>query len=219
SNKEIQEIDLLGACYPDAKMREKAQQVMSEADGSWYKFEVQDKFGNMHIQEWSNIQLSDNSIIGIGLDVTERTEYQKQLKERNDFIETTLENLPIGVAVNSIDAGETTLINKRFSEIYGWPKETLTDVNSFFEHVYPDEKYRKNMIEMVTADLSSKNPERMNWEGVKITTKTGEKKIINAKNIPVYDQNLMISTVVDVTERVHAETRLAESEHNYRLLF
>jgi PAS domain S-box-containing protein len=110
-------------------------------------------------------------------------------------------------------------MNKRFAEIYGWSKEILTDVNSFFEHVYPDEKYRKNMIEMITADLSSKNPQRMNWEGVKITTQTGDTKIVNAKNIPVYEQNLMISTVVDVTDRIQAETRLAESEHNYRLLF
>ncbi len=475
SNKEIREIDLLDACYPDPKERQRAAKVMSEADGKWYTFEVMDKYGNTHIQEWSNIQLSDNSIIGIGLDITEskiaeekiresrellqktfeslkesviildpetrtitdcnkgttemfgysadeligktteilhvdkehfiefgdfgkedfeangffQTEYimkkkdgrhfysdhtvtyvkdedgnpekvvsvirditdkkkqQKRLQEltdryrkaeeiasighweqniktdeaiwsegfyniiglepgeqdnsyqsllemihpedreqfdsafknaletgsldvryrlikpstqevgyyhelgetsydengnpetisgtiqdmtelekfqielyqRNKFIETTLDNLPIGVAVNKIDSGEATLMNSKFSEIYGWPKEVLKDIPTFFEKVYPAENYRSKMIEMINADIASEDSERMHWKGVKITTQTGEERIINAKNIPVYDQDLMISTVVDVTAQFKAEQRLAESEHNYRLLF
>ncbi|MEQ8525138.1 PAS domain S-box protein [Gracilimonas sp.] len=347
SNDEIQEIDLMTACYPDPEIREKAAKVMNEADGGWHTFHVKDKKGNTHIQEWSNIKLSDSSIIGIGLDVTElkasqeeiiesrqllekmfeslkesvlilepgtrvitdcnqsatklfgyskeeligsstkklhvseewyykfdemgtenlkekgifETEYvlkkkdgtkfhtqhtvtlieredgevekivsvvqditdqvnhEKELKEHNEFIETTLENLPIGVAVNLVDSGKVTLMNKQFAEIYGWPRDVINDVETFFEKVYPDEQYRKHMVEMVMADMESKKPERMNWKGIRITTQTGEQRIINAKNIPVYDQNLMISTVVDVTAQVEAEKKLAESEHNYRLLF
>ncbi|WP_020403807.1 PAS domain S-box protein [Gracilimonas tropica] len=159
------------------------------------------------------------AISGTIQDMTEREEFQARLKERNDFIETTLENLPIGVAVNLIDSGKTTLMNSKFAEIYGWPKDTLADVDTFFEKIYPDEGYRQKMTEMIMADVASKDPERMHWRGVEVTTETGEKKIINAKNIPVYDQNLMISTVVDVTAQAEAERRLAESEHNYRLLF
>lgn len=219
SNDEIQQMDLMSACYPDPKIRERAAHVMAQANGEWHTFEVMDKDGNTHIQEWSNIKLSDNTIIGIGLDITERVQFQEEIKEHNEFIETTLENLPIGVAVNLIDSGKVTLMNKQFAEIYGWPKNVINDVETFFEKVYPDEQYRKHMVEMVMADLASKKPERMNWNGIKITTQTGEERIINAKNIPVYDQNLMISTVVDVTAQVEAEKKLAESEHNYRLLF
>ncbi|MGN8225728.1 PAS domain-containing sensor histidine kinase [Gracilimonas sp. BCB1] len=347
SNQEIKEIDLLSACYPDPEAREKASQVMTEANGKWYKFEVKDKKGKTHIQEWSNIRLSDKSVIGIGLDITELTasqniiiesrqllkktfeslrecvfilepgtrvitdcnksctdlfgftkeeligsttrklhineekytkfdvlssdtlakegvfqtefemqkkdgtifysdhtvtlvkneegeiekvvsvvqditdkkEYEKELKNQIDFIETTIENVPIGVAVNLIDSGKVTLMNKKFSEIYGWPKDVINNSKTFFEKVYPDAQHRKNMMEMVSADLESKNPDRMQWKGIKITTETGARRIINAKNIPVYDQNLMISTVVDVTAQVEAEKKLAESEHNYRLLF
>lgn len=158
-------------------------------------------------------------VVSVIRDITERKRQEQELKQRNDFIESTLENLPIGVAVNLMDSGEATLMNKKFSEIYGWPKEILKDVETFFESVYPDEAYRQRMVEMITADIKSKNPERMNWNGVRIVTQSGKEKIINAKNIPLYDQNLMISTVVDVTAQVEAEQRLAESEYNYRLLF
>ncbi|MBD3616919.1 MAG: PAS domain S-box protein [Gracilimonas sp.] len=159
------------------------------------------------------------SISGTVQDMTEQEEFQIKLKHRNDFIETTLENLPIGVAVNLMDSGTATLMNKKFTEIYGWPEEVINDVDTFFKKVYPDEAYRNRIIEMIQADIRSNNPDRMNWNGVKITTQTGEEKIINAKNIPLPEQNLMISTVVDVTAQAEAEKRLADSEYNYRLLF
>lgn len=159
------------------------------------------------------------AISGTIQDTTEREEFQIELSQRNKFIEATLENLPIGVAVNLIDTGEVTIMNKKFAEIYGWPKDDLTDVDTFFKKIYPDDEHRKSMIEMVMADMASQNPERMNWEHLRITTQQGTEKLINAKNIPLYEQNLMISTVVDVTSQVEAEKRLAESEHNYRLLF
>ncbi len=346
TNEEIKEIDLLAACYPDPEVKKKALKLMDEAKGEWHTLEVLDKAGNTHIQEWSNIKLSDDTTIGIGLDVTEMKkkeeklqlvnrrfrraekigrighiernlktgeitlsenvynlagfkkeqepdfdqilqlihpddldrylrvreqatekghmddffriiqhgtneiiyihlvseiytdsdgnpdfvastvqdvthikEYEKHIEEQKDLFENTLENLPIGVAVNLIDSGEATLMNKKFSDIYGWPKEDLKNVDLFFEKVYPVNEYRKNVLEMVMTDIASKNPERMQWNGIRIMTESGEERIVNAKNIPVYDQNLMISTVVDVTAQVEAEQKLAESEHNYRLLF
>ncbi|WP_428235908.1 PAS domain S-box protein [Gracilimonas sp.] len=347
TNEEISEIDLLAACYPDPELKKKALKVMAEADGEWHTFEVLDKAGNTRIQEWSNIKLSDDTTIGIGLDVTDikqkeqklelvnrrfrraekigkighierdlKTgeitisqnvynlaglekssepldfegilnlihpedfdrflevreeanikghlndvfrivkhgtnqtiyihlvseiyfdsdgnpdfvasvvqdvtqvkEYERYIEEQKELFENTIENLPIGVAVNHIDSGKVSLMNQRFSKIYGWPKNVITDLDTFFEKAYQDEEYRNRIKEMVLEDIGSKKPERMQWKGIKITTQTGEERIINAKNIPVYDQNLMISTVVDVTAQVEAEKRLAESEHNYRLLF
>lgn len=158
-------------------------------------------------------------ISGTIQDMTKLEEFQIKLHKRNQFIETTLENLPIGVAVNLIDEGTVTLMNNKFTEIYGWSKEVLADTQAFFKKVYPDEAYRQKIVDMVMADIDSQDPERMEWSGIKITTQEGEERIVNAKNIPVYDQNLMISTVVDVTAQFNAEQRLAESEHNYRLLF
>lgn len=137
---------------------------------------------------------------GIIQDITQRKQSEKELEQRNQFIETTLENLPIGVAVNRIDEGTATLMNKKFTQIYGWPREELKNVDTFFEKVYPDVEYRNEIIEQVQKDIASGNPERMQWDGISITTQDGEERIVNTKNIPLYDQNLMISTVEDVTQ-------------------
>ncbi|MES2779181.1 MAG: PAS domain-containing protein, partial [Bacteroidota bacterium] len=146
------------------------------------------------------------------LDFTETKRKEQQIKEHQSFIETAIENLPIGIAVNRTEDNATILMNKTFADIYGWPKEELIDVTRFFEKVYPDEHYRKKISARILDDVNSGDPKRMNWEGITITTKNGEERIINAKSIPVFDQNLMISTVIDVTERERNLQRIKDSE-------
>lgn len=145
---------------------------------------------------------------------TEQAQLSEQLKSRNKFIELILEYLPIGIAVNNIDDGAVTLINSQFASIYGWSEEELRDVETFFEKVYPDEAYRNKMKARILADMQSGIRERMQWNEVLITTCTGEERIINARNIPVYDQNLMISTVLDVTNEAKQAAALKQAKFN-----
>ncbi len=149
---------------------------------------------------------------------TKLTELNKQLQQRSSFIESILEYLPIGVAVNRIDNGKATLLNKQFSRIYGWPEEDLSDVDTFFRCVYPDEKYRAEMVARISADIASKDVNRMQWSGITIATKEGGQRVINAKNIPLYDQNLMISTVIDITKESVQAAEIKKTKANQEAL-
>ncbi len=157
-------------------------------------------------------------LLGIAQDITERKKSERELKKRKDFIETTLTNLPIGVAVNTIDDGQVTLMNEQFTNIYGWPREILHDVDSFFNHVYPDEEYRKKIREQVMKDIESGNPEKMQWERISITTQDGEERIVNNQAIPLFSQNLMISIVTDVTEQHKLEQELKKEKQRFELV-
>ncbi|MDZ7716398.1 MAG: PAS domain S-box protein [Balneolaceae bacterium] len=150
-------------------------------------------------------------IYGSFQDIHDRKTFEVELEQRNEFIEAILNNLPIGIAVNRIDDEKTILMNDKFSEIYGWPEEDLTNVETFFEKVFPDEEYRKEIAAKIREDLESGNPDRMEWDNIKITTKEGEQRIIDGKNIPLFDQNQMISTVIDVTAEKKAEREKAET--------
>ena len=110
-------------------------------------------------------------------------------------------------------------MNNNFTKIYGWPEKELNNIDHFFEKVYPDEVYQKMLKERVLKDIESGDPNKMRWEGIEITTSSGDKKIINAQNIPVYEQNLMISTVQDVTEQKKVENKIRESEKKFRAIF
>jgi len=120
--------------------------------------------------------------------------------QQTQLYEKLFQSLPIGVAVSRIDDNTTVFANQKLEEIYGWPIENIQNVSEFFERVYPDKDYREKISRMILDDIASKDPEQMNWNHITITTKQGQKKIVNAKNIPLYDENLMISTVTDFTD-------------------
>lgn len=123
-----------------------------------------------------------------------------ELSERNKFIQTILDNLPIGIALNEIDKGSTIYINRKFEEIYGWPADNINSVQSFFEKVYPDENYRNQIIQQIMSDIATGDKDKMHWENIEVTGKDGTRKIVNAVNIPLIEQNTMVSTVTDITE-------------------
>jgi PAS domain S-box-containing protein len=161
-------------------------------------------------------------VVGISRDITERKRAEDALKEsaldlekRNNYITTILENLAIGFSVHFIDSGVTEYINPAYSRVYGWPAEDMKDVESFFKLIYPDPVYSAQQMKMVMEDINSGDPERMHWEGFMITTKTGEERFIEARNLPLPDQNLMISTAWDITERKRADELL---QTNYKRL-
>ncbi|MFW6333223.1 MAG: PAS domain S-box protein [Thermodesulfobacteriota bacterium] len=153
------------------------------------------------------------------MDITEskqreadRRRYEKELLNRNQFIETILDHLPIGLAVNYIEEGEAVYLNQKFEEIYGWPREDIRNIQDFFTKVYPDPVYREKIQSRIIQDIQSGDPRRMEWDNIEITAKTGDKRTISAKNIPLYAQNFMISTVQDITERKQLEARLQQAQ-------
>ncbi|MDV2989771.1 MAG: PAS domain S-box protein [Dehalogenimonas sp.] len=179
----------------------------------------------VYMQPLFNTMSEIGGIVGVSVDITERKQAEEKLKRsseelarQNVFIQAIIDNLPIGLAVNNIGDGKATYMNRSFEEIYGWPKEDIVDISSFFEKVYPDPAYRQTITSQIMADIASGDPGRMVWDGIETTTKSGETRIINAVNIPVVEQGIMVSTVRDITARVNAEKALRESEEKFRLL-
>jgi PAS domain S-box-containing protein len=133
---------------------------------------------------------------------------REELRTRNKFIEIILDNLPIGLAVNTISDGVVHYMNSKFAHIYGWPKDVLNSFDAFFDHVYPDPLYRKMIKNRVIDDIATHDPSKMIWENLLPSTQKGEQRNVTAVNIPLFEQNLMISTVQDVTEKHKANEAL-----------
>jgi len=155
----------------------------------------------------------------IDVDLTELKRAENELREKSDFIQTVLENLPIGIALNKIDEGTAFYINKKFEETYGWSASKINNVTTFFDKIYPDPEYRESIIQKILADINSGDVNRMIWNNIEIVTESGEKRIVNAQNIPLLQQNTMVSTVLDVTAEKKSELLLRESEEKFRNLF
>ena len=156
---------------------------------------------------------------GVFRNITDRKTAELEIMKKQEFIETILENSPIGFAVNKIDDGSIIYVGSKFEEIYGVPRGSLRSVGEFFDIVYTDPVQKELIQERTIRDIMSSDPSRMKWEDIEITTRSGDLKYITAINIPLYEQNLMISTVQDVTARKISEKELIESyEFNNTLL-
>ena len=142
--------------------------------------------------------------------VKERT---KILQEKETFIQAVLDNLPIGVAVNAVDPVVTfSYLNDNFTKFYRTTREQLADPDVFWEVVYEDASFREEMKKRVLDDCASGGLDRMIWEDVPIVREGEETTFITARNIPLPENKLMISTVWDVTERKQDEQVRRELE-------
>ena len=202
--------------------QEKVREVVAQlavgniAPFQYYENDIIDAQGIVHNIAFHNEVLRDDGglVVGIlfaGEDITHHKKLEKKLSEQANILEAIGEHLPIGYAVNTISDGKIVVMNKKFEDIYGWPLSVISNVDLFFENVYPDPEFRKKISEQVRADMMSADPRRMIWEHIPITRQSGETAIITAQNIPLYENNLMISTVWDVTRQVHIEKALRES--------
>lgn len=148
-------------------------------------------------------------------DITNRKKVEEELRESKAFIKSVMDNLPIGIAVNSVDPTVTfEYMNDNFFKFYRTTRAALTETNSFWKTVYEDAEFSKKLKQRVLDDCASGDPVRMRWEDIPVTRTGQETFFITAMNIPVPDKPLMISTVWDVTKRKRAEEALRKSEEN-----
>jgi PAS domain S-box-containing protein len=81
-------VDFMEACYPDPAYRAQVREYMDSLQPGWRDLEMTTKSGRVVHTSWSNVRLSDDSRVGIGLDVTDRKRYEAELNRARAVAET-----------------------------------------------------------------------------------------------------------------------------------
>lgn len=110
--EEARSINLIAACYPDAAYRKEVWEHMMKASPGWKDLDLTTRSGELLPTSWAYVRLSDGSLIGIGIDISERRKearFQQHLLQAQKM--EALGNLAGGIAQNLKSAFTPILID------------------------------------------------------------------------------------------------------------
>lgn len=209
SNEEIEkeEIDLLKACYPNLETREEAVEFMNSPGVGWKEFDISTKSGQKKPISWTNVRLTDNTSVGIGVDMTEVRASQAKIRESQKLLRKIFESLKSSLII--LDYKSRTIIdcNKSTEELFGYSKEELEGKSTRILHV-SEEKFEEFNQIGATA-LEEKGVFRTEFE---MQRKDGSTFYSDHTVTLVYDEedkiDKVVSLVRDITDRKNHEKEL-----------
>ena len=146
-------------------------------------------------------------------DISERILAEKKLRESEQRFAAAFMKSGVPGAITTIREGRFVDLNEAFSRIVGVRREDVIGATSidlgFFtpeqRSVYVERFREKGEVENLEVELKSRDGE----------TKYG---LFNAKKITIADEDFLLSTITDITERILSEKALKESEERFRRL-
>ncbi len=217
SETELIKIGYYNLILPEYKKRSKnkiLRQYLKRERTVIIEYPFMTKYGKIKwLEQNSTIIFEGESITGfhiIARDVTDKKLAELELKTRNKFIETTLENIQIGVCVNTIDTKEFIYTNKMFFDIFGYTKDDLKTPDDLLSFDIAHPEIIKDMISKVRDNITSNNLSQLKWENIKVISQNREEKYVSFSVIPLIDQNLIISVFQDVTYKIFAEEKILQ---------
>ncbi len=208
TNQDVQEMDVMKVCYPDPEYREKVQEFMSKADPEWKTFEVTSKDGRTVKSSWTNIKLSDDRQIGIGMDLREKKKLEKELRKSEERYRRLFETAQDGMLILDAKSGEIIDANPFIRDMLKYSLDELKgkrlwDIGTFKDIVENKEKFTKLREE-----------EYVRYEHLPLTTKNGEEKYVEfVSNLyNVGEKEVIQCNIRDISERKEAELKKEETE-------
>jgi diguanylate cyclase (GGDEF)-like protein/PAS domain S-box-containing protein len=96
-----------------------------------------------------------------------------------DFLEEFIEEIPVGIARNNSIKQEPNYYNNYLLEMLGWEIDEIDTMEKWFAKVYPDEIYRREVIELWTQMVEDTEQKALQYSypiEVKVTCKDGSIK-------------------------------------------
>ena len=73
-------VSLMEACYPDPEYRARVAQFMASGQDGWMDIRMRTRDGRDVETSWANVRLSDQTQVGIGIDITQRKQVEEALR-------------------------------------------------------------------------------------------------------------------------------------------
>jgi len=210
SSENLENVDVMEAVYPNPKERKKVTDFMSNPGSGWMDFNMRTKWGTIVKSTWTNIQLSDETLVGIGIDIRERVEREEKLLESEYILEESQKVANLGSYYLDLEThkARTSVV---LDKIFGAPEDDPMTLEKWEKMVHPDFQHVvmefKNALESQTAFSSEYKIVRQD---------NHEDRWVFEKAEIIRDQNgstkAMIGIIQDITEYKEQEELLVRQQ-------
>ncbi len=150
----------------------------------------------------------------ISRDITERRNAEQKLKESEEKFRKITEKSFIGITITQ--GGIVKYLNETIADLieYSIPEVLDWEQNAFINVVHPEDR----SITVERLKKMENNIERSPFFLCRLITKSGNLKYVNINSKPFLykGKKAILTTFIDLTEKIIAEQKLRESEEKYR---
>ena len=206
TEENAQEEGLMELCYPDKEYRKKVSEFMSKTEPVWKTFDLHTKDGGIVKSSWTNIRISDDRQIGIGIDIREKKKLEKDLRESEEKYKGLFDAAPDPAFLIDKE-GSFKELNRASVEKTGYDKEKMTGRSLKEPLPFLSDEDREKLLENFEKRLDGQDLSPYTLE---IITKDNQKLYveINTRPLQIDDELLgVVGIARDITKRKEAEGR------------
>jgi PAS domain S-box-containing protein len=215
--EDLQERDVMELCYPDPEYREGVWQYMMEAEPGWQDFVVTTRNADQLESSWANVRLPDGSQVGIGIDIRERKQAERQMEEARIYAESIIETIEEALVV--LDAQLRVIsANHTFYESF-----SLSPEQAEGQYIYQLSQEQLN-VPRLRHLLEGILPGNTSFENLELEANlpaAGRRTLLlNARRIykTKRETQMILLAMQDITVRKQQERRILEDQKELRSL-
>ena len=205
--------------YPDAAYREEVMRASAEMmEGAKAgkkpdaprEFLITCKDGTVRDIEIAAAMVGD-CFFGTFIDRTARKRALAGLAESEKRFREMVDRSPVPISY-TLEGGNVLRFNQAFVDAFGWTEEDLPTYGVWFEKIYPDPAYRREVLEAWDAAVreASHAEGRIATRVYRMAAKDGSTREVEISAVLIAGE--MFGTFLDLTERNRAERLLRESQ-------
>ena len=154
-------------------------------------------------------------------DITIRKQAEEDIRLAEARFRAIIEASPIPFALNDSELN-VTYLNSAFIRTFGYSRDDIPTLESWWPKAYPDEIYRQEVAKewLFRLDVAKRDAKPFEPMEVKVRCKDGGERTVLATATPLVSSSndLHVVTLYDITERKAAEAELDTYRHHLEQL-
>ena len=204
-------------------------EYMQSLETGWRDFAVTTKDGRLVESSWANVRLSDDTQIGVGVDVRERKRAEEELRkalaegeEGRRILDSLMENVPEGITIADAPDARIRLVSRYGLEKLGQHQEMTAEEVAARWTVFEADGQTPMAAERLPLVRAIQRGEVVRNEELVEVSSSGERLYLSCSAAPIRDASgAIVGGVVtwrDVGEIREAQKALRESVERFRTL-